>query len=57
MSTKRFTTLNYTKHFLILASVVIACILISISASLLAIPIGVTEFPLISAEPQISAAL
>ena len=35
------TTLNYTEHFLILASAVTGCISISVYASLLGIPIGI----------------
>ena len=38
------TTLNYTEHFLILASVVTGCISISTFASLLGIPIRITSF-------------
>ena len=34
------TTLNYIKHFLILASIYIGCISFSVFASLLGIPIG-----------------
>ena len=37
------TTLNYIKHFLILASTITGCISISAFASLLAIPIGITS--------------
>ena len=37
-----FATLNYTEHFLILASKVNGCISISAFASLLGIPIGNT---------------
>ena len=40
------TTLNYIEHFLILASAVTGCISISIFASLLSIPIGITSFPI-----------
>ena len=41
---KVFTTLNYNKHFLILASKTTGCIPISTFASLLGIPIGITSF-------------
>ena len=37
------TTLNYTDHFLILASAVTGCISISAFASLLSIPIVITK--------------
>ena len=37
------TTLNYIRHFLILASAVTGCILISAFASLFGIPIGITS--------------
>ena len=37
------TTLNYFKHFLILAFDVTGCILISTFVSLLGIPIGITK--------------
>ena len=37
------TTLNYTEHFLILASTITGCISISAFASLLGIPIGITS--------------
>ena len=37
------TTLNYTEHFLILASTITGCILISAFASLPGIPIGITS--------------
>ena len=37
------TTLNYVKHFLILASVVTGCISIYAFVSLLGIPIGITS--------------
>ena len=37
------STLNYIEHFLILASAIIGCILISAFASLLGIPIGTTS--------------
>ena len=37
------TTLNYIEHFLILASAVTGCISISVFASLLGIPIGITS--------------
>ena len=41
---KKFcATLNYIEHFLILASRVTGCILISVFASLLSIPIGITN--------------
>ena len=36
-------TLNYIKHFLILASTITGCISISAFASLLGIPIGITS--------------
>ena len=36
------TTLNYTEHFLILASIITACISISNFASFIGIPIGIT---------------
>ena len=38
------STLNYIEHFLILASVVTGCISISLFASLLTVPIGVTSY-------------
>ena len=37
------TTLNYIEHFLILASTITGCILISAFTSLLGIPIGITS--------------
>ena len=37
------TTLNYTEHFLILASTITGCILISAFAFLIGIPIGITS--------------
>ena len=37
------TTLNYLEHFLVLASTIIGCISISVIASLLRIPIGITS--------------
>ena len=40
---KVFATLNYIKHFLILASTITGCISISVFASLLGIPIGITS--------------
>ena len=40
---KVFTSLNYTEHFLILASASTGCISISTFASLLGIPIGITS--------------
>ena len=40
---KVFATLNYIKHFLILASTITGCISISAFASLLGIPIGITS--------------
>ena len=40
---KVFTSLNYTEHFLILASAITGCISISTFASLLGIPIGITS--------------
>ena len=36
-------TLNYTKHFIILASTITGCISISAFDSLLGIPIGITS--------------
>ena len=44
---KVFTTLNYIEHFFILASVIIGCISISVFASLLGIPIGITSSPIL----------
>ena len=38
------TTLNYIKHFLILASTITGCISISAFASLSSIPIGITNY-------------
>ena len=38
---KACTILNYIKHFLIIASTITGCILISAYASLLSIPIGI----------------
>ena len=39
---KRFcTTLNYTEHFLILASTITGCISVSAFASLIGIPVGI----------------
>ena len=38
------TTLNYIEYFLILASAVTRCTLISVFASLLGVPIGITSF-------------
>ena len=41
---KKFcTTLNYIEHFLILASAVTGCISISAFASLVSIPVGITN--------------
>ena len=40
---KVYMTLNYIEHFLILASAVTGCISISVFASLLGIPIGITS--------------
>ena len=37
------TTLNYIEHFLILGSTVTGCILISVFASLVGIPLGITS--------------
>ena len=37
------TTLNYIEHFIILASTINGCISVSVSASLLGIPIGITS--------------
>ena len=37
------TTLNYVKHFLIIASTITGCISISAFASLIGIPIGITS--------------
>ena len=37
------TTLNYIKHFLILASTIIGCVSISAFAFLVGIPIGITS--------------
>ena len=37
------TTLNYIEHFLILASTITGCISISAFASLIGIPIGITN--------------
>ena len=37
------TTLNYIEHFLILASTITGCISISVLASLIGIPIGITS--------------
>ena len=37
------TILNYTEHFLILASTITGCILISVFASIMGIPIGITS--------------
>ena len=43
-STKKFcTTLNYIEHFLILASTITGCVSISVFASLISIPIGLTS--------------
>ena len=38
------TTLHYIEHFLVLASVITVCISISVFASLLGIPIGITNY-------------
>ena len=44
INTKKIcTTLNYSEHFLILASVVTGCISFSAFASLLGTPIGITS--------------
>ena len=46
MSKKRkkvCTTLIYTEHFLILASIITGCISISVFTSLIGIPIGITR--------------
>ena len=40
------TTLNYIKHFLILASTITGCISISAFASLIGIPIRIISFPI-----------
>ena len=40
---KVFATLNYIKHFLILASTITGCISISAFVSLIGIPIGITN--------------
>ena len=37
------TILNYTEHFLILASTITGCILISVFASIMGIPVGITS--------------
>ena len=37
------TTLNYTEHFLILASTITGCVSVSAVASLIGIPIGITS--------------
>ena len=37
------TTINYIKHFLILASTITGCVFISAFASLVGIPIGITS--------------
>ena len=37
------TTLNYIEGFLILASIITECILISVFASVVGIPIGITS--------------
>ena len=41
---KVFATLNYTEHFLILASTITGCISIFAFASLVGIPIGITSY-------------
>ena len=41
--TKDCATLNYIEHFLILASTITGCILISAFSSLIGIPIGITS--------------
>ena len=42
---KKFcTTLNYIENFLVLASAITGCILISAFASLIGIPIGITSY-------------
>ena len=43
MHKKICATLNYIKHFLILASAITGCVSISASASLIDIPIGITS--------------
>ena len=40
---KVFTTLNYTEHYLILASAITGCISISSFASLVGIPTGIAS--------------
>ena len=40
------TTLNYTEHFLILGSTITGCVFISVFASLVGIPIGITSLPI-----------
>ena len=40
---KVYITLNYTGHFLILVSTVTGCLSISVFASLIGIPIGITS--------------
>ena len=41
---KVFATLNYTEHFLILASTITGCISIFAFVSLVGIPIGITSY-------------
>ena len=41
---KKVKTLKYIEHFLILASTIIGCIPISVFASFLGVPIGITIF-------------
>ena len=43
---KVWTTLNYIEHFLILGSTIAGCISISAFASLVGIPIGITNSPI-----------
>ena len=43
---KVWTTLNYIKHFLILGSTIAGCISVSAFASLVGIPIGITNSPI-----------
>ena len=43
---KVWTTLNYIQHFLILGSTIAGCISISAFASLVGIPIGITNSPI-----------
>ena len=55
---KRFcTTLNYTEHFLILASTITGCISIFAFASLVGIPIGITSYAIGSKTCGITAGI